>query len=145
MDKRKKVDNAKIAQIRECLTKGDSVESISIRFNISNSHVYRIKNAMNRGQVKLKPSSLSSCMELIATGLPFRRVAWPELLFYYYDSDKQSKWFIKVNKTTGCEVIWYSLDLSFEDLMAKDWVVLTWDSVSHEKDTQLDVSNVKYK
>ena len=130
MDKRKNANTAKLDQVRACLTNGDSVESISVKFNMSTSHIYRIKTAMQKGQVKLKPSSLSSCMELIATGLPFRRVAWPELLFYYYDSDKQSKWFIKVNKTTGCEVIWYSLDLTLEDLMAKDWVVLTWDSVT---------------
>jgi hypothetical protein len=30
----------------------------------------------------------------------------------------------------GCELITYSLDLSLDDLMAKDWVVLTWDSVN---------------
>jgi hypothetical protein len=127
MDKRKKVDNAKIAQIRECLTKGDSVEAISIKFNISNSHVYRIKTAMNRGQVKLKPSSLSSCMKLIRDGLPFRRLSWSGDVYNYWDPEVG---FVKCRPHCDpSEVLTYTVDLSVEDLSAHDWIVLTWESV----------------
>jgi hypothetical protein len=117
------------------LDKGMTLESVGRAMGVSTSHVQRMRAAHNRGEVKAKHSSLSSCMKLISTGLPFRRVAWPEEIFYYYDNDEQSKWFIKVNKITGCEIIWYSLDLSLEDLMAKDWVVLTWEAVNDDKRT----------
>jgi hypothetical protein len=111
------------------LDKGMTLESVARAMGVSTTHVQRLRAARKRGTVKTEPTSLSSCMKLISTGLPFRRVAWPEKLFYYYDIDEQSKWFIKVNRITGCELITYSLDLSLEDLMAKDWVVLTWEAV----------------
>lgn len=127
MDKRKNSNTAKLDQVRACLVNGDSVQAIAVKFNMSNSHIYRIKTAMNRGEVKLKQSSLSSCMGLVKTGLPFRRVLWPDKLYYYYDLN--DKWFISVNTETGCELITYSVDLSLEDLTTHDWVVLTWESV----------------
>ena len=127
MDKRKNSNTAKLDQVRACLVNGDSVEAISVKFNMSNSHIYRIKTAMNRGEVKLKRSSLASCMGLVKTGLPFRRVSWPDKLYYYYDLN--DKWFISVNTETGCELITYSVDLTLEDLTTHDWVVLTWESV----------------
>ena len=127
MDKRKNSNTAKLDQVRACLVNGDSVEAISVTFNMSTSHIYRIKTAMNRGEVKLKRSSLASCMGLVKTGLPFRRVSWPDKLYYYYDLN--DKWFISVNTETGCELITYSVDLTLEDLTTHDWVVLTWESV----------------
>lgn len=127
MDKRKNSNTAKLDQVRACLVNGDSVQAIAVKFNMSNSHIYRIKTAMNRGEVKLKQSSLSSCMGLVKTGLPFRRVLWPDKLYYYYDLN--DKWFISVNTETGCELITYSVDLTLEDLTTHDWVVLTWESV----------------
>ena len=127
MDKRKNSNTAKLDQVRACLVNGDSVEAIAVKFNMSTSHIYRIKTAMNRGEVKLKRSSLASCMGLVKTGLPFRRVSWPDKLYYYYDLN--DKWFISVNTETGCELITYSVDLTLEDLTTHDWVVLTWESV----------------
>ena len=124
VDRRRKLSPEQISKMLAMLDKGMTLDAVSRAFGISDSHVHRIKVAHGKGEMKLKPSSLQSCMELIATGLPFRRVAWPEKLFYYYDIDEQSKWFIKVNRITGCETIWYSLDLSLEDLMAKDWLYL---------------------
>lgn len=55
----------------------------------------------------------------IKKGLQFRRVSFPEKLYYYYDTEYQ--WFIQVNTETGCEIIVYTLDLKLDDLMASDW------------------------
>jgi len=129
MDKRKNSNTAKLDQVRACLVDGDSVEAIAVKFNMSNSHIYRIKTAMNRGEVKLKRSSLASCVGHIKNGLPFRRVSWPEKIYYYCAIDEPDKWFVKVNAENGCELITYSVDLSIDDLTAQDWVVLTWESV----------------
>jgi hypothetical protein len=65
----------------------------------------------------------------IKDGLPFRRVSWPEKIYYYCAIDEPSQWFVKVNTENGCELITYSVDLSIDDLTAQDWVVLTWESV----------------
>jgi len=139
MDKRRKLTPEQVGKVHKMIDQGMTLDAIGRRAGISTSQVQRLKAAHHRGEVKVYPSSLSSCMKLITTGLPFRRVSWPEKLFYYYDIDEQSKWFIKVNKETGCELITYSLDLSLEDLIAKDWVVLTWDAVSHFVDANRKV------
>lgn len=128
-DRRRKLAPEQVDVVVKMLDQGMTLEATGRRCGISKSHVHRIKAAHHRGEVKLKHSSLSSCMNHIKNGLPFRRVSWPEKLYYYYAIDEPSQWFIQVNKETGCELITYSLDLSLEDLMAKDWVVLTWESV----------------
>jgi len=133
IDRRRKLSPEQIGKTLAMLDKGMTLESVGRAMGISDSHVHRIKAAHHRGEVKLKHSSLSSCMNHIKNGLPFRRVSWPEKLYYYYAIDEPSQWFIKVNKETGCELITYSLDLSLEDLMAKDWVVLTWESVNDDR------------
>lgn len=128
-DRRRKLAPEQVDVVVKMLDQGMTLDAIGRQCGISTSHVHRIKSAHHRGEVKLKHSSLSSCMNHIKNGLPFRRVSWPEKLYYYYAIDEPSQWFIQVNKETGCELITYSLDLSLEDLMAKDWVVLTWESV----------------
>jgi hypothetical protein len=50
-------------------------------------------------------------------------------LFCYYDVE--DKWFIQANEETGCELVVYRLDLSIEDLAAKDWIVLTLEIMDH--------------
>mgnify|MGYP003662174076 CR=1 FL=1 len=127
MDKRRKLTDEKINQIRRLIKQGRTLDTIARLFNVSTTTVHTIKDAQSKGMVKLKRSSLFSCMNLIKTGLPFRRVCWPEKLYYYYDLDEC--WFIQVNNESGCEIILYTMDLSLEDLMAKDWVVLTWETV----------------
>ena len=37
------------------------------------------------------------------------------------------KWFIQGNSENGCEIIMYTLDVKFEDLVATDWEVDEWD------------------
>lgn len=128
-DKRKKLSEKDIKDIQELLSVGINVKTVARAFSVSTTHIYRIQSAMRNGEVKLKRSSLDSCMELIKTGLPFRRVAWPEGIYYYYAIDEPRPWFVQVNMETGNELITYSLDLSLEDLKAKDWVALTWESV----------------
>ena len=87
---------------------------------------------MRRGEVKLKRSSLDSCMGHIKDGLPFRRVAWPEGIYYYCAIDEPSQWFVRSYRCPEgiMECITYTLDLSLEDLLAKDWVILTWEAVN---------------
>jgi hypothetical protein len=134
MDRRRKLTPEQVGGVIAMLDQGKTLDAVARTFGISDSHVHRIKVAHSKGEMKLKPSSLSSCLELIKTGLPFKRTCW-DVHFYYYDNDDQSKWFIKVNRITGCEVIWYSLDLTLEDLMAKDWVVCKWETVKDDKRT----------
>lgn len=134
MDKRRKLTDEKMDQIRRLIKQGRTLDTIARLFNVSTTTVHRIKNAQSRGEVKLKRSSLFSCMNLIKTGLPFRRVCWPEKLYYYYDLGEH--WFLQVNNESGCEIILYTIDFSLEDLMAKDWVVLTWDAVATPEQTQ---------
>ncbi len=129
MDKRKKLSEAKLNEIRAMLAEGVKPQSVAWQFGISNTHIYRIQSAMRKGEVKLKRSSLDSCLGHIKNGLPFRRVVWPEKLYYYCAIDEPTKWFVEVNTETGCEVITFRLNLTLEDLLAKDWVVLTWESV----------------
>ena len=131
MDKRRKLTDEKMDQIRRLIKQGRTLDTIARLFNISTTTVHRIKDAQSRGEVKLKRSSLFSCMNLIKTGLPFRRVCWPEKLYYYYDLGEH--WFVQVNNESGCEIILYTMDLSLEDLMAKDWVVLTWETVNEQR------------
>jgi len=127
MGRRAKLTESQVNEIKAMLGKGVKGDAVARAFGISNTHVYRIKSAMRTGVVNLKPTSLNSCMNRIATGLPFRRIHWPEKLYYYYD--KNDQWFIQVNTETGCELIIYTLDLKLEDLLARDWVVLTWESL----------------
>ena len=134
MDKRRKLTDEHMVQIRQMITQGLTLDTIARSFGVSTTTVHKIKNAQSRGEVKLKRSSLFSCMNLIKTGLPFRRVCWPEKLYYYYDLGEY--WFIQVNNESGCEIILYTIDFSLEDLMAKDWVVLTWDAVATPEQNQ---------
>jgi hypothetical protein len=133
MDKRCKLTPDQIDGVIAMLNQGKTLDAVARTFGISDSHVHRIKVAHGKGEMKLKPSSLSSCMKLIATGLPFKRVDWVDY-FYFYDLEES--WFIK-HRCRGdhgddYEIIEYTLDLSLEDLMAKDWVVLTWESVNDD-------------
>lgn len=127
-DNRRKLTPEQLEQIRAYITKRMKHETIAREFNISTTHVSRIKSAMNRGEVKLKRSSLAGCLSHIKDGLPFRRASWPEGLYYYCAIDEPTHWFVQVNKG-GYEVITYSLNLELEDLLAKDWVVLNWEAV----------------
>lgn len=129
-DNRRKLTPEQLEQIRAYITKRMKHETIAREFSISTTHVSRIKSAMNRGEVKLKRSSLAGCLGHIKAGLPFRRASWPDLLYYYCAIDEPTQWFVRVNKETGNELITYSLDLELEDLLAKDWVVLNWEAVN---------------
>jgi hypothetical protein len=133
MDKRCKLTPDQIDGVIAMLNQGKTLDAVARTFGISDSHVHRIKVAHGKGEMKLKPSSLSSCMKLIATGLPFKRVGWVDY-FYFYDLEES--WFIK-HRCIGdhgddYEIIEFTLDLSLEDLMAKDWVVLKWESVNDD-------------
>lgn len=131
-DKRKKLSKEDIEQIQDCLNVGVNVKMVASTWGVSTTHIYRIQSAMRNGEVKLKRSSLDSCMDLIKTGLPFRRASWENTFHYFYDTDNY--WFIKHvymgEHGDDYEVIMYTLDLTLEDLIAKDWVVLTWESVN---------------
>lgn len=129
MDKRQKLTPDQVEKIREMLDQDMTLDAIGRTFSISKSHVHRIKSAYYRGEVNLKPTSLCAIVSLIETGLPFRRRSWPEKLFCYYDVE--DKWFIQANEETGCELVVYRLDLSIEDLAAKDWIVLTLEIMDH--------------
>jgi len=129
VDRRKKLSPEQLEEIKAYIAKKMKHETIARQFNISTTHVSRIKSAMDRGEVKLKRSSLSSCLGHIKDGLPFRRESWPDGLYYYCTIDEPNKWFVRVYKRRESELITYSLDLELEDLLAKDWVVLTWESV----------------
>ena len=132
MDKRKKLSDASIAEIQALFNDGVNVKSITSRFGISSTHAYRIQAAMRNGEVKLKRSSLDSCLELIKTGLPFRRVGWENDFYYFYDT--KNSWFVRHeymgDHGDDYDMIEYTLRLDLEDLMAKDWIVLTWESVN---------------
>ena len=131
MDRRKKLSEEQVIAVQRLLSDGVKIETVARQFSISSSHVHRIKSAQEKGEVRLKRSSLNNCLDHIENGLPFRRVAWPEAIYYYYAIDEPRPWFIQLNTETGCELITYSLDLNLEDLKAKDWVVLTWESVNN--------------
>lgn len=130
MDKRKKLSDADIKRIHRMLKQGVKGEAIMQLMDISSTHFYRIQQAYRNGEVNLKRTSLHGISKMVSEGLPFRRVAWPEKLFYYCAIDEPSQWFIQVNRETGHTLITYHLELSLEDLLAKDWVVLTWESVN---------------
>lgn len=129
MDKRQKLTSEQLEKIYEMLDQGMTLDAIARTHGISSSHVHRIKAAYYRGEVNLKPTSLCAIVSLIEQGLPFRRRSWPEKLFCYYDVE--DKWFIQANEETGCELVVYRLDLSIEDLAAKDWIVLTLEIMDH--------------
>lgn len=132
MDNRKKLSDKDINDIKELLDAGINVKTVARAFSVSTTHIYRIQAAMRNGEVKLKRSSLDSCMGHIKDGLPFRRVVWPESLYYYCAIDEPSQWFVRSYKCPEgiMECITYTLDLSLEDLLAKDWVILTWEAVN---------------
>lgn len=130
MDKRKKLSDADIKKIHRLLKQGVKGEAIMQLMDISSTHFYRIQQAYRNGEVNLKRTSLHGISRMVSEGLPFRRAAWPEKLYYYCAIDEPSKWFIQVNRETGNELIAYHLELTLEDLLAKDWVVLTWESVN---------------
>jgi len=127
MDKRKKLSQAAIDEIQALLNDGINVKSIASAFDVSTTHIYRIQSAMRNGEVKLKRSSLDSCMDLIKTGLPFTRKCWQ--CWYYYDLE--NRWFVRAYSCPEgiMETIVYTLDLGLDDLLSKDWIVLTWESV----------------
>ena len=129
MDKRKKLSDADLKKIHRLLKQGVKGEAIMQLMDISSTHFYRIQQAYRNGEINLKRTSLHGLSRMVSEGLPFRRAAWPEKLYYYCAIDEPSKWFIQVNRETGNEMITFQLELSLEDLLAKDWVVLTWDAV----------------
>ena len=137
MDKRRKLTPDQVEKIYEMLDQDMTLDAIARTFGIGKSHVHRIKSAYNRGEVNLKPTSLCAILGLIEDGLAFRRRAWPEKIFYYYDVE--DKWFVQANSETGCETIVFRLDLSLEDLAAKDWIVLTLESMDDVVDVNRKV------
>jgi len=135
MDKRRKLTPAKVDEIIAMLDEGMTLESVGRAMGVSTSHVQRLRAARKRGAVKTEPTSLSSCAKLIATGLPFKRTCWDR---YFYFFDLEDQWFITrryMDDNGHYEIVEYGLHLSLEDLMAKDWVVLTWESVNDDKRT----------
>lgn len=130
-NRRQKLSEAQMGEIRAMLSEGGKVESIALAFGISTTHVYRIQAALRSGAINLKPTSLSSCLGHIKDGLPFRRLAWPEGIYFYCAIDEPSQWFIRAGKCPEgtMECITYTLELSLEDMMAKDWIVMTWEAV----------------
>lgn len=132
MDKRRKLTDAQVNEVKAMLTEGVKGDAVARTFGISTTHVYRIQAAMRNGEVKLKRSSLDSCLELIKTGLPFRRAGWENDFYYFYDTEKS--WFVRHeymgDHGDDYDRIEYTLHLDLEDLMAKDWIVLTWESVN---------------
>lgn len=131
MDKRKKLSDADIKKIHRLLKQGVKGEAIMQLMGISSTHFYRIQQAYRNGEVNLKRTSLHSISHFVAAGLPFKRIAWENHLYYYYDTEQS--WFVKhrcmFGKSNDYEVIEYTLNLSLQDLLAKDWVALTWESV----------------
>ena len=131
MDKRKKLSDADIKKIHRLLKQGVKGEAIIQLMGISSTHFYRIQQAYRNGEVNLKRTSLHSISHFVAAGLPFKRIAWENHLYYYYDTEQS--WFVKhrcmFGKSNDYEVIEYTLNLSLQDLLAKDWVALTWESV----------------
>jgi hypothetical protein len=65
-------------------------------------------------------------MKLIKTGLPFKRKTYRDGYYYYLDVKK--KYFMVFDE--GEKDLIYTLNLTFEDLLAKDWVVLTWEEIT---------------
>ncbi len=130
MDKRKKLSDSDLKKIHRLLKQGMKGEAIMQLMGISSTHFYRIQQAYRNGEVNLKRTSLHGITHMINAGLPFRRVAWPGSIYYYCAIDEPSKWFVQVNRETGAELITYILDLKLEDLLSKDWVALTWESVT---------------
>lgn len=130
-NRRQKLSEAQMGEIRAMLSEGGKVESIALAFGISTTHVYRIQAALRSGAINLKPTSLSSCLGHIKDGLPFRRVAWSAGLYFYYDT--KDSWFVRHvpggDHGDDYEVIEYVLCLRLEDLLAKDWIVMTWEAV----------------
>lgn len=130
MDKRNKLSDEQVIAIRRLLAEGVKPQSIAWQFQISSTHVYRIRTAMRKGVVNLKPTSLSACLDHIKQGWGFKRSGW--INYCYYDID--NGWFIKSvlrgDHGDDYEIIMYTLDLTLEDLMAKDWVVLMPDEFS---------------
>ena len=131
MDKRKKLSDADIKKIHRMLNQGVKGEAVMQLMGISSTHFYRIQQAYRNGEVNLKRTSLHSISHFVAAGLPFKRIAWENHLYYYYDTEQS--WFVKhrcmFGKSNDYEVIEYTLNLSLQDLLAKDWVALTWESV----------------
>lgn len=127
-DKRKKLSEKDIKDIQELLSVGINVKTVARAFSVSTTHIYRIQSAMRNGEVKLKRSSLDSCMELIKTGLPFTRKCWQ--CWYYYDLE--NRWFVRAYSCPEgiMETIVYTLDLGLDDLLSKDWIVLTWEAIN---------------
>ena len=80
--------------------------------------------------------TLSEISPSVGKGFPFRRAAFPEKLYYYYDLN--DKWFIQANSETGCELITFTLDLKLDDLTATDWEIDEWED--HIVDTNKKVN-----
>ena len=131
MDKRKKLSDADIKKIHRLLKQGVKGEAIMQLMGISSTHFYRIQQAYRNGEVNLKRTSLHGILRMVSEGLPFRRAAWPDGTYYYCAIDEPSKWFVRSYECPEgiMESITYTLDVSLDDLLAKDWVALTWESV----------------
>lgn len=130
MDKRKKLSDADIKKIHRMLKQGVKGEAIMQLMAISSTHFYRIQQAYRNGEVNLKRTSLHGILRMVKEGLPFRRTAWPdESIYYYCETNEPSQWFVQVNRQTGSRICTFHLALPLEDLLAKDWVALTWESV----------------
>ena len=131
MDKRKKLSDADIKKIHRMLKQGVKGEAIMQLMGISSTHFYRIQQAYRNGEVNLKRTSLHGISRMVSEGLPFRRAAWPGGTYCYCAIDEPSKWFVRSYECPEgtMESITYTLDVSLDDLLAKDWVALTWESV----------------
>ena len=68
----------------------------------------------------------------IEKGLPFRRSDWEDDFYYFYNTDNSR--FVRHTYMGDLgddyDMIEYTIRLDLEDLTAKDWIVLTWESVN---------------
>jgi len=130
-DRRKKLSDADIKKIHKLMRDGVKGEAIMQLMGISSTHFYRIQQAYRNGEVNLKRTSLHNILHLVSAGLPFRRVAWENDFYLYYDIENSSfmRHVYMYELGEDYDMKEYSLGLDLDDLLAKDWVALTWESV----------------
>lgn len=116
MDKRVKLTDEQVAEIRVLFAVGDTGEAIARRFGISLTHAFAIKNGQKR-TVKSQYSNVSKAFAWLLKGYAVRRDCWEDGEYLRYD--RQSRLFVMTS--CGESYDFELFELSGLDMAINDW------------------------
>jgi len=116
MDRRKKLTDEQVAEIRALFAAGDTGEAIARQYGISPTHAFNIKNNQKRC-VKSGFANVSRAFAWLLKGYSVKRECWEDDEYLRYDN--QSHMFVM---TSGDDTWQFDVfEIGGMDLSVHDW------------------------